>query len=49
MDRTQLAPMYTRIFEKYQKNDPNSIMWFEPSSFPDEVGILSGIVVPVGF
>lgn len=41
--------MYTRIFEKYQKNDPTSVMWFEPASFPDEIGILSGVVVPVGF
>ena len=41
--------MYTRIFEKYQKNDPDSLMWFEPASFPDEIGVLSGIVVPVGF
>jgi hypothetical protein len=49
MDRTQLAPMYTRIFEKYQKNDRNSVMWFEPASFPDEIGVLSGIVIPVGF
>ena len=49
MDRTQLAPMYARIYERYQKNDPNSLMWFEPASFPDEVGVLSGIVFPVGF
>jgi hypothetical protein len=41
--------MYARIYERYQKNDPNSLMWFEPASFPDEVGVLSGIVIPVGF
>jgi hypothetical protein len=41
--------MYTRIFERYQKNDPDSLMWFEPGTFPDEIGVLSGIVVPLGF
>lgn len=49
LDRNQLAPMYERIYERYTKHDPESVMWFEPSEFPDEIGVLDGIVVPVGF
>lgn len=41
--------MYERIYERYTKHDPESVMWFEPTEFPDEIGILDGIVVPVGF
>lgn len=48
-DKTKLAPLYTQLFEKYQANDPGSVMWFEPTPLPDEMGILGGIVFPVGF
>lgn len=46
MDKHELAPLYERLFDKYQAADPESIMWFEPSQFPDE---LPGIVLPLGF
>jgi len=49
-DRKELAPMYTRIFnEAYTKNDPESIMWFEPNQFPDQLPLLGGHIFPVGF
>lgn len=48
-DRDRLAPMYTRTFEKYQKNDSDSLMWFEPATFPDVLGYLGGIITHVGF
>lgn len=49
-DRQRLAPMYTRVFERYQKNDPDSIMWFEPATFPDIIsGIRGGVITEVGF
>jgi endoglycosylceramidase len=48
-DQESLAPMYTRIYEKYKQNNENNIMWFEPSQFPDEIGILGGLVRSLGF
>jgi len=48
-DRERLAPMYTRAFEKYQKNDPESLMWFEPATFPDVSKSFGGIITEVGF
>jgi hypothetical protein len=41
--------MYTRIFDTYQKNDAESLMWFEPTVFGDIIGAAGGIVAPVGF
>jgi hypothetical protein len=41
--------MYTRIYETYQKNDAESLMWFEPTVFGDIIGAAGGIVTPVGF
>ncbi len=41
--------MYARIFERYMKNDPTSLMFFEPGTFPDVLGYYGGIIVPVGF
>jgi hypothetical protein len=42
--------MYTRIYnEAYTKNDPESIMWFEPNQFPDQLPLLGGHIFPVGF
>jgi hypothetical protein len=55
-DREQLAPMYAKIQAKYMTNsNGTSKMWFEPMSFPDEIGNpigdgnLGGVVFPVGF
>jgi hypothetical protein len=48
-DRQLLAPMYTRLFETYQANDPSSVMWFEPFMFPDILGVGPYPVIPVGF
>jgi len=48
-DRQRLAPMYARVFERYQKNDSESIMWFEPATFPDIVSNFGGIITEVGF
>ena len=41
--------MYARIFERYMKNDPTSLMFFEPGTFPEGLGYYGGIIVPVGF
>lgn len=49
MDKTQLAPMYERVYERYKANDAESIMWFEPAEFPDWLPIGNGLVSPVGF
>jgi hypothetical protein len=49
IDRKLLAPMYDRIYQKYQSHDTQSLMWFEPTQFPDWVPIGSGYVAPVGF
>ena len=48
-DRKRLAPMYEKIFKKYQANDENSLMWFEPPPQPDSLPIGGGITAPVGF
>ena len=49
MDQKYLAPMYEKAYEKYQSHDKMQQMWFEPVPFPDEAGVLSGFVFPVGF
>ena len=48
-DRTVLDPLYSKLHEKYMKNDDKSIMWFEPPPQPDTMPIGSGMVIPVGF
>lgn len=48
-DKTYLAPLYSKLYDQYQINDPGSLMWFEPTPFPDEMGVLGGKVFPVGF
>lgn len=48
-DKNALAPMYEQLYERYQKNDPGSVMWFEPGQFPDNLPIMGGITTPVGF
>ena len=49
MDQKYLAPMYAKIYEKYQSHDTKQQMWFEPVPSPDEMGIGPGFVFPVGF
>jgi endoglycosylceramidase len=55
MDRRSLAPLYTEVFEKYMANSDESIMWFEPNTFPNVNGIpfgdglIPGIIFPAGF
>jgi endoglycosylceramidase len=48
-DKQRLAPMYERVFKRYYANDNNAIMFFEPGTFPDVLGYMGGIIVPVGF
>jgi hypothetical protein len=31
MDKNELAPMYERLYEKYQAADAENIMMFEPA------------------
>ena len=38
--------MYARVFERFMKNDPTSIMYFETGQFPDSY---QGIVNRAGF
>lgn len=48
-DRQRLDPMYSQIYEKYQANDKNAVMWFEPVPQPDSVPLAGGFTAPVGF
>lgn len=48
-DKTYLAPLYEKVFQKTQSHDDKQQMWFEPVPFPDEVGFQSGYVFEVGF
>lgn len=41
--------MYKRAFEAYQESDKSKLMFFEPSEFPDEMGIFGGFVFNLGF
>ena len=49
MDKKYLAPMYSKLFKKYQLHDANQQMWFEPGPFPDTFGFFGGYIFPVGF
>jgi endoglycosylceramidase len=49
-DRVALQPLFNRTFvEAYQPADSSKIMFFEPTQFPDTMGILGGIVWNLGF
>ena len=48
-DKNYLAPMYAKIFEKYQNHDSTKQMWFEPVPFPDFYPVFGGEVFSVGF
>jgi hypothetical protein len=37
VDSELLAPMYSKIFEKYQATPGNNSMWFEPVQVPDTI------------
>lgn len=43
--------MYAKIFAKYQANNPDNSMWFEPVQVPDQIpgGAAGGQQYPVGF
>lgn len=42
--------MYARAFnEAYQPANPSKIMFFEPTQFPDTIGLLGGLVINTGF
>jgi hypothetical protein len=45
-DRKLLQPMYARVFERFMRNDPTSIMYFETGQYPDAY---LGIVNKAGF
>lgn len=49
-DKTGLAPMYERIYnEAYKRADKESVMWFEPDQFPDQIPLGAGYPFSVGF
>jgi len=49
-DHDALEPTYARAFqEAYKPADPKALMFFEASEFPDEMGILGGLVFNLGF
>lgn len=52
VDKTYLAPMYEKFYEKYQEHNEGSLMWFEPIQVPDSFGLgpkLPGLIFDVGF
>lgn len=55
MDRNSLQPLYADIFDKYYANSNDTIMWFEPNTFPNVIGMpfgggkVPGIIIPAGF
>lgn len=48
-DRNNLAPLYSKIYEKYKANDSLANMWFEPVPQPDSMPLFGGMTVSVGF
>jgi hypothetical protein len=48
-DRNYLAPLYEKIYKKYQEAAPGNIMFFEPGQFGDILGVFGGLVFNVGF
>jgi hypothetical protein len=39
MDRHELQPLYEEIFEKYYANSKDTVMWFEPQTFLNVLGL----------
>ena len=49
-DKVALEPLYSRAYlEAYKEADSSNLMFFEASEFPDEMGILGGLVFNLGF
>jgi len=49
-ESTQLAPLYSRIQEKYLAASKDNVMWFEPGEFPDTMPIgPEGVIFSAGF
>ena len=48
-DQHKLTPMYSEIYDKYIASNKDSMMWFEPAPYPDEIGIFDGLIFPAGF
>jgi endoglycosylceramidase len=48
-DRKRLQPMYERVFERYYKNSAETIMYFEPATFPDVTNFFGGRITKSGF
>ena len=49
-DKIALEPLFKRAFhEAYLASNDPKLMFFEPSQFPDEIGIFGGLVFPLGF
>lgn len=49
-DTVGLQPLFNRTFvEAYKPADESKIMFFEPTQFPDTMGVLGGIVWNLGF
>lgn len=55
MDHTELQPLYEEIFGKYIQNSKDTIMWFEPNTFPNVIGLpfgggkIPGFIFSAGF
>jgi hypothetical protein len=55
MDRHELQPLYEEVFKKYIANSKETVMWFEPNTFPNVIGLpfggghIPGLIVPAGF
>ena len=56
MDRHELQPLYEDLFEKYYANSKDTVMWFEPNTFPNVIGFpffgngkIPGIIFESGF
>lgn len=42
--------MYSKIYDAYMESNKKKIMFFEPTQFPDEIGVgKKGIVRKLGF
>ena len=48
-DRKRLQPMYAKVFEKYYANDQDTIMYFEPGTFPNVISYFGGYITYSGF
>jgi len=55
MDLYELQPLYADVFKKYKANADDTVMWFEPNTWPNVMGMpfgggyVPGIIQPAGF